>query len=56
MLLFSRSAEGRSGETLGLRQTANNIVRVIAPSLFGFIASAFGLFPVFGISALMMGA
>ena len=56
MLLFSRSAEGRSGETLGLRQTANNIVRVTAPTLFGFIASAFGLFPVFGISALMMGA
>jgi MFS family permease len=56
MLLFSRSAEGRSGETLGLRQTANNIVRVIAPTLFGFVASAFGLFPVFGISALMMGA
>ena len=56
MLLFSRSAEGRSGETLGLRQTANNIVRVIAPSLFGFIATAFGLMPVFGISALMMAA
>jgi MFS family permease len=56
MLLFSRSAQGRSGETLGLRQTANNIVRVIAPSLFGFVATAFGLFPVFGISALMMGA
>lgn len=56
MLLFNRSAEGRSGETLGLRQTANNIVRVTAPTLFGFIASAFGLFPVFGISALMMGA
>jgi MFS family permease len=54
MLLFSRSAQGRSGETLGLRQTANNIVRVIAPSLFGFVATAFGLMPVFGISALMM--
>jgi MFS family permease len=54
MLLFSRSAEGRSGETLGLRQTANNVVRVIAPSLFGFVATAFGLMPVFGISALMM--
>ena len=56
MLLFDRSAEGRSGETLGLRQTANNIMRVTAPTLFGFIASAFGLFPVFAISALMMGA
>jgi MFS family permease len=55
MLLFSRSAEGRSGETFGLRQTTNNVVRVTAPSLFGFIASAFGLLSVFGISAFMMG-
>jgi predicted MFS family arabinose efflux permease len=56
MLLFSRSPSGRSGETFGLRQTTNNVVRVTAPTLFGFIASAFGLFPVFCISALLMGA
>ena len=56
MLLFSRSPQGRSGETLGVRQTANNILRVISPPLFGLIASAFGLFPVFGISALLMAA
>ncbi len=54
MLLFSRSAEGRSGETFGLRQTTNNIVRVTAPTVFGFIASLSGLFSVFGISALLM--
>ena len=56
MLLFARSPEGRSGETVGLRQTANNLARVGAPPLFGLIASATGLFPVFFISALLMGA
>lgn len=56
MLLFSHSPAGRSGETLGVRQTVDNIMRVISPPLFGIIASAAGLFPVFGISALMMAA
>jgi MFS family permease len=55
ILMFSRSAEGRSGETLGLRLTVNNLMRVVGPALFGFIASALGLFPVFCINALMMG-
>jgi MFS family permease len=55
MLIFSRSAEGRSGETLGLRQTANNLMRVSSPPLFGLIASGFGLSPVFWLSALIMG-
>jgi MFS family permease len=56
MLLFNRSAEGRSGETFGLRQTTNNLLRLTMPTVFGFIATAFGLFPVFCISALLMGA
>lgn len=56
MLMFSRAADGRSGEALGLRLTVNNLVRVIAPATFGFIVSAFGLPPVFYINALMMGA
>jgi MFS family permease len=55
-LLFSRSAEGRSGEILGLRQSVNNIMRVSGPPLFGLIASAFGLPPVFWLSALIMAA
>lgn len=56
MLMFSRAADGRSGEALGLRLTVNNLVRVIAPALFGFIVSGFGLAPVFYINAVMMGA
>jgi len=55
ILLFNRSADGRSGETLGLRLTVNNVVRVAGPLLFGFIASAAGLLSVFLINAVMMG-
>jgi MFS family permease len=55
MLIFSRSAEGRSGETLGLRQSVNNAMRVSGPAVFGFVATAFGLPPVFWISAILMG-
>jgi MFS family permease len=54
MLIFSRSAEGRSGETLGLRQTVNNVLRVSGPASFGLVATAFGLPPVFWLSGLMM--
>jgi MFS family permease len=55
MLMFSQSAEGRSGQTLGLRLTTNNAVRTFGPVVFGAIGAAFGLPAVFGISALMMG-
>jgi predicted MFS family arabinose efflux permease len=56
MLVFSHSAEGRSGATMGLRQSVNNVMRVCGPAVFGSIASAFGLPPVFWINALMMAA
>ena|SRR5262245_22241145 len=55
MLIFNRSARGRSGEILGLRQSVNNVLRVSGPIAFGFVASAFGLSSVFWLSALMMG-
>ena len=55
MMIFSRSAEGRSGETLGLRQAVNNTLRVLGPSVFGVVASVVGLAAVFWISAAMMG-
>jgi MFS family permease len=54
MMIFSRSTEGRSGETLGLRQTVNNVLRVSAPAAFGLIATAFGLSLVFWLSGAMM--
>ena len=56
MLMFSSSAEGRSGEALGLRMIVNHSTRLVAPVVFGAIGSAFGLSRVFWVSALMMGA
>ena len=56
ILMFSRSAEGRSGQALGLRLTSNNFVRVAGPIVFGAIGTAFGLSPVFWITAVMMAA
>jgi len=55
MLIFGRTARGRSGEILGLRQSVNNVLRVSAPVVFGSVASVFGLPAVFWLSALMMG-
>lgn len=54
ILMFDRSTEGRSGQTLGLRLTANNFVRVSGPIVFGVVASALGLAPVFWINVLVM--
>jgi len=54
MMTFSGSEEGRSGEALGLRITANHLARMIAPVVFGMIGSAFGVFPVFWGNALML--
>jgi MFS family permease len=55
MLIFGRSAPGRSGEILGLRQSVNNAMRVTGPIVFGYVATAFGLPAVFVLSGLMMG-
>ncbi len=55
MLMFSGSAEGRSGEALGLRMTVIHMTKMVVPIVFGSIGSAFGLFPVFWINALMLG-
>lgn len=54
ILMFSHSAEGRSGQTLGLRLTANNFVRMTGPIVFGAVGSAFGLPAVFWIIAAIM--
>lgn len=54
MLTLSRSPKGRSGETLGVRLTANSLTRVVGPVVFGALGSAFGLFAVFWINGLMM--
>ena len=55
MQMFTNSAEGRSGEALGLRMTVNHLTRVVGPVLFGVIGSSFGLAAVFWINGLMLG-
>lgn len=54
MLMFARCAEGRTGETLGLRLTVNNTMRVAGPALFGMIATLTGLTAVFLLNSAMM--
>ena len=54
ILTFNASAEGRSGEVMGLRVTVNHTTRVIVPVVFGSIGSGLGLFPVFWVNAFML--
>ncbi len=54
ILMFANSAEGRSGQTLGLRLTANNLVRVGGPTVFGAVGTALGVASVFWIVAAIM--
>ena len=54
ILMFERSPEGRAGQTLGLRLTANNFVRMAGPIVFGAVGTALGLPPVFWINAAVM--
>jgi len=56
MLMFSHSTEGRSGEALGLRITVNHLTRVVSPVVFGSIASALSVQPLFWISAILLGS
>ena len=54
ILMFSRSTEGRSGETLGLRLTFNNFVRVAGPIVFGAVGTALGVPVVFWLIGALM--
>jgi MFS family permease len=54
MLAYSLSEAGRAGETLGVRLTVNNLVRVVGPMLFGSIGTAFGMAPMFILNGLLL--
>ncbi len=54
MLMFSNSRDGRSGEALGLKFTTNQLTKLLSPVLFGSIATALGLLPMFLINAALM--
>ena len=55
MQMFTSSPPGRSGEALGLRMTMNNATKVVCPVILGYIAGAFGLVPVFWLTAVLLG-
>jgi len=54
ILMYDSSAQGRAGQTLGLRLTANNLVRVGGPIVFGAVGSALGLAAVYWIVAAIL--
>ena len=56
MLMFSNSADGRSGEALGLKFTTNQLTKLLSPMLFGLIAASIGLPPMFWLNATVMAA
>ncbi len=54
ILMFANSADGRSGQTLGLRLTVNNAVRMSGPMAFGAIGAVVGVAGVFWMLAGVM--
>ena len=56
MLCYRYSPAGRGGESLGLRIAINNSMHVAVPAAFGAVGAAFGLAPVFWVSAAVLAA
>jgi MFS family permease len=54
ILTYERVVPGRAGQTLGLRLTGNNLVRVVGPLVFGALGSSFGMPPVFWLNGVFM--
>ena len=54
MLMFSSAEAGRSGATVGLRLTVNNIARLLGPAVFGAMGAVAGLLAVFWINGALM--
>ena len=55
MLAFSRSPEGRTGETNGMRLMVNHVTHFAVPIAAGAAGAAFGMAPVFLASAVLLG-
>ena len=54
ILIFQFAPPGRSGEAIGLKITTNHITNMVSPLLFGSIATAVGLMPMFLLNGLML--
>ena len=55
MIMFSNSRDRRSGESLGLK-VMTPLTKLVAPVLFGAVASGLGLTAMFWLNAALMGA
>jgi MFS family permease len=54
ILTYNRAPAGRSGEALGVRITANRLVEVVIPLVFGAVGATFGLWPVFWANSMFL--
>ena len=56
MQMYTNSQDGRSGESLGLKVMTNQLTKLVAPMLFGGLATGLGLLPMFWLNAVMLGS
>ena len=56
IITYNRAPDGRSGEAMGMRQTANKFIQVLVPVIVGTLGSAFGVGPAFWLDALLLSA
>lgn len=54
ILIFQFAPAGRSGEAIGLKITTNHLTNMVSPLVFGGIATAVGLTPMFLLNGLML--
>jgi predicted MFS family arabinose efflux permease len=53
-MTYNKAPEGRSGEALGARITANRIAHTAVPLVFGFVGANLGFLPVFWAIAVFL--
>lgn len=54
ILIYEKSPQGRTGESLGLRMSLNKFIQIGVPLLFGTLGSVLGLMSVFWSSGLLL--
>jgi predicted MFS family arabinose efflux permease len=55
-LIYALAPPGRAAECAGLRVTANNVMHLMIPLVFGSLGTAFGYVPVFASNAALLAA
>lgn len=54
ILTYNHAPPGRAGEALGLRLTVNKFTQIMVPLTFGSLGSAFGIYPIFWTTAVLL--